>query len=93
MSGLKYLSIINSILSVHVIGTPGGHFAERLHKHKLPSDPVLVSVLVSRSEVSTEVKVNVKYLEGVMLFVRQCSRSYIRKGSRSDMIQQIKDKC
>ena len=38
-------------IAVHAIAAPAVFHADKLHKHKLASDPVMVNTLVTRSEV------------------------------------------
>ncbi|KAL4238967.1 Annexin A11 [Mactra antiquata] len=50
---------------VQSVASPHSYYADTLHKHKLPSDPVLVGTLVSRSEIDMpEVKKTYKKVYG-----------------------------
>ncbi|XP_053404573.1 uncharacterized protein LOC123536677 isoform X2 [Mercenaria mercenaria] len=44
-----YYKILSTL--VHCIGSPASYYADQLHRHKLPTDPVFVGTLALRSEI------------------------------------------
>ncbi|XP_060594031.1 uncharacterized protein LOC132748437 isoform X2 [Ruditapes philippinarum] len=59
-----FYKILSTI--VQCIGSPSSYYADQLHRHKLPTDPVFVNTLVVRSEIDMpEIKKVYKKLYGV----------------------------